>query len=334
MARVSHLSYKTRPNLNQKLFRVMADPHHSTNKASFVKLFRGDDVQRERIVQYVEKCHWLVYHATHVLKLHMLSDPDLTRGLRTDLIEHTLYLLNGPYNTKSVTKRASLDEIRPTVKLYEKHVTGYTPIALDSAQQTIHYLTAMLNANITVNIQSHFCRKILGFINRRLDVKGAKKSLKLLPDSNAPLRDYNSRLRHVKAFILLDSDLPGDMTLSDDEEILRAEISSILPYDTRQDNSLAYNVAADAKMFFASYCRLSNFYEAYRYPQFSAIPCKALNHAPIDTKILCKLIYKDHLLVKDMVAQKSLLWYELFDVDNKAFRPRGNLTFNGRTARR
>lgn len=127
-------------------------------------------------------------------------------------------------------------------------------------------------------------------------------------------------------------DLADELQLTDEEEILRYEIQSILPYDEPQWDILAYLVACKPEKFITAYCRLSSYMEEYEYPQFSALPLRrshVLSHAPIDTKILCTHIYEDSSLIKTMADNKRLLWARIFDLNNKAFKSRSGVQFNG-----
>jgi hypothetical protein len=304
--------------------------HHTTNKAPFNELFRGGPEERQALFDYVDDCHWLVYHTTHVLKLLLLKDASLRSNVTISLIPNIMYLLNGPYTPRSIIKRQTLVPIRETIEDYREHVPQCKPIGLSSVQQTIHYLSTTIKTNITVNVQSHFVCKLLAFIHRRLQVREARKKLK--GDKEA-LKNYNTRLRLLRDALILDTDVPTDLDLTDDEHILLEEVRDILPYTETQKESLAYNVASNADRFFPSYCRLSSAYEAYGYPQFSAIPLrrgKAVNFAPIDTKILCTHIYKTPSLIRNMMSEKHMLWNDMIDLEHKACRPRRNMSFNGR----
>ncbi|MES2873330.1 MAG: hypothetical protein V4708_06375, partial [Bacteroidota bacterium] len=304
--------------------------HHTTNKAPFNELFRGGPEERQALLDYVDDCHWLVYHTTHVLKLYLLKDASLRSNVTISLIPNVMYLLNGTYTPRSTVKRQTLTPIIEIIQEYRKHVPQCKPIGLSAVQQTIHYLSTTIKTNITVNVQSHFCRKLYAFIHRRLRVRETKKALK---DNKDTYKAYITRLRLVRDALILDTDLSIDLEFTDDEHILFDEIRAILPYTEPQKESLAYNVAANADRFFPSYCRLSSAYEAYGYPQFSAIPIrrgKTLNFAPIDTKILCTHVYKTPSLIRNMMSEKHMLWNDMIDLEHKACRPRGNKSFNGR----
>lgn len=67
------------------------------------------------------------------------------------------------------------------------------------AQQTVHYLATGIYTNMVVNVQSHFAKMLLKYINKRLDVKSRVSELKLAGDPES-LRDFYSRIRKLKDY--------------------------------------------------------------------------------------------------------------------------------------
>lgn len=308
------------------------EPLNSCNKTSFARVFCGEDIHVQRLQTYIQQCHNLSFHATHVLKLYAIQHDAFETNFTKKIIVQTLHLLNDDYRPRNTQDIETANMMREAVQSYRQHVSNCTPIGMKYVQQTIHYLGAGIYTNMVVNVQSHFTKMLLKYINKRLDVRSRISQLKV---ANIGTSEFYSRVRKLKEIFTLapgSDTLLDEFPLSDEEEILRYEILSVLPYGEPQDNVLAYVVASKPDMFVSSYCRLSSYMEAYGYPQFSALPLRrshVLSHAPIDTKILCTQIYKESSLIKGMMENKEALWSKIFNLKNKAFKSRSGFLFNG-----
>lgn len=313
------------------------DKLNSCNKSSFARVFCGEDIHLQHLQKYITQCHYLSFHASHVLKLHALRQEAYDVAFTKKLVEQTLYLLNDDFRPRNVQDATTTDQMKDVVQAYREHVPSCVPIGMRNVQQTIHYLATSLYTNMTVNVQCHFTKMLLKYINLRLDTRGQMSRLKAEIPANGrePLLSFYLRLRTLRDIFTLAPGCDGllsEIELSEEEEILRCEVQSILPYDKPQSESLAYTVVCKPERFISAYCRISSYMEAYGYPQFSALPLRRshiASHAPIDTKILCTQILRDSSLVKTMTDNKHTLWSRVFKLHDKAFKPRSGLHFSG-----
>lgn len=312
----------------------MEDRHtHTTRKTSLRKVFDLEGEHHQRLVQYISDCHWMVFHATHVLKLYVLRHANFDAPIDIILIRDILYLVNGEYRPRAEERRTALAQLAPLLTEYRTHVPSATPIGMKSPQQTIHYLATAMLTNLIVNVQEHFNHMLLKFINRRLGVREEVRRLKEFPDAKERIRDYYKHIRQIKSLVTMAPDADMNIVLTELEQTLQRDVLAILPATYDLPEGLAYNVVAKPIVFIAPHCRLARAMEQYEIPQCSALPLrrsKILSHAPIDTKILCTHIFKDYTLIRNLAENKSELWRRLFKLDNKAFKDTSTFTFSGR----
>ncbi|KND02386.1 uncharacterized protein SPPG_02855 [Spizellomyces punctatus DAOM BR117] len=180
--------------------------------------------------------------------------------------------------------------------------------------------------NLKVNVQEHFMQMLLRYINLRLDVKGQKQRLPLKSDAR---KAFFTRLRYLKSVFLFDT-VPELLDLTPLESEVLEEIWSLdLPFLV--DNPLAFAVVVDPMSFFPAYCRLSSLYEKHGFRRFSAIPLRRSliqSHIRIDTVILHQHILCITRQEAEAVAKVDL-WLRVCNLQNKAFRSRHGMCFEG-----
>ncbi|KNC99535.1 uncharacterized protein SPPG_04925 [Spizellomyces punctatus DAOM BR117] len=181
--------------------------------------------------------------------------------------------------------------------------------------------------NLKVNVQEHFMMMLLRYINLRLDVKRQKQRLPLKSDAR---NAFFARLRYLKSIFLFDIVPESLDDLTAEESELLEEIWS-LSIPLSDDQPLAYSVAVDPLAFFPAYCKLSRLYEHHGFRRFSAIPLRRSliqSHVRIDTIILYS-----HLLCitrrEAETVEKVDLWLRVCNLQNKAFRSRRGMCFEG-----
>ncbi|KNC96371.1 hypothetical protein, variant [Spizellomyces punctatus DAOM BR117] len=313
------------PKKKQKLERLekLDKPTlHTCNKTSFAKAFLPNETYRQRLLDYIAIIHQLASHASHALKFYTLSAPSFT--VNEETIEAILYLLNKgeAWHPRKEAKKAWRDCLLPYVQRYCQ-IVGFVHPNLRGEQQSVNYLTVSMMTNLKVNVQEHFMQMLLRYINLRLDVKGRKG-----PPKSEARKAFFARLRYLKSIFLFDivPESLDDLTAKESE--LLEEMWSFIPLS---DQQLAYSVAVDPLAFFPAYCKLSGLYERHGFRRFSAIPLRRSliqSHIRIDTVIL----YAHILCITRQEAEaveKVDLWLRVCNLQNKAFRSRRRMWFEG-----
>ncbi|KND03709.1 uncharacterized protein SPPG_08912 [Spizellomyces punctatus DAOM BR117] len=296
---------------------------HTCNKTSFAKAFLPNDIYCQRLLDYIAIIHQLADHASHALKFYILSAPTFPT-VNEDTIEAILYLLNKgeAWHPRKEAKKAWRDCLLPYVQRYCQ-IVGFVHPNLRGEQQSVNYLTVSMMTNLKVNVQEHFMQMLLRYINLRLDVKGRKG-----PPKSEARKAFFARLRYLKSIFLFDivPESLDDLTAKESE--LLEEMWSFIPLS---DQPFAYSVAVDPLAFFPAYCKLSGLYERHGFRRFSAIPLhRSLiqSHIRIDTLIL----YAHILCITRREAEaveKVDLWLRICNLQNKAFRSRHGMCFEG-----
>ncbi|KNC99339.1 uncharacterized protein SPPG_09290 [Spizellomyces punctatus DAOM BR117] len=226
-----------------------------------------------------------------------------------------------------MAKKDCRDILVPHIDRY-CNVVGFTRPNLKYDQQSINYLTTSVITNIKVNVQEHFVKMLVRFINYRLDVKNQQKRL-----LGAERMSFFARLRYLKQLFLLD-DIPqtDDLDLSNLESALLEDIWNILlDRVIGKEGKLAYLVACDPLSFFPSHCALSRLFERCGLPLFNAIPLRRSfiqSHVRIDTMILYQHVLKVSWREYDSV-DKMDLWLRVCNLGSKAFTTRSGMAFDG-----
>jgi hypothetical protein len=142
--------------------------YHSCNKTSLDKVLLNSDLYRSRLMEYIRQVHALAEHGTHALKLYLLRNPSPV-PITEQHVEACLYLLNkgSEWKPRSAAKQALKAQLLPHIDFYCE-VAGFQHVRLSHDQQTINYLTTSIVTNLTVNVQEHFIKMVLRYINLRM----------------------------------------------------------------------------------------------------------------------------------------------------------------------
>ena len=299
---------------------------HTCNKTSFKKAFLPIESYRRRLLDYIGIVHELADHASHALKFYILSAPSLP-VISEETIEAILYLLNkgGAWQPRSTDKITHRERLSPYIERYCQ-IVGFEHPNLRSEQQSINYIKASMITNLKVNVQEHFVKMLLRYINLRFDVKGKKRL-------NKDERDmFFSRLRYFKSILLFDV-VPESLDMNALESDVLEEIwELILQHVAGKEEPLPYQVVADPLSFFPTYCKLSRLYEQHGFRQFSAVPLRrslVQSHVRIDTVILYTHILCITRREAETAVDKDDLWLRVCNLRTKAFRSRHGMTFEG-----
>jgi hypothetical protein len=146
----------------------MTPNYHSCNKTSLEKVLLNSDLYRSRLVEYIRQVHALAEHGTHALKLYLIRNRSLV-PISEKHVEACLYLLNkgNDWKPRSAEKRALKADLLPHIEFYCQ-VADFQHIRLSHDQQAINYLTTSIVTNLNVNVQEHFLKMLLRYINLRM----------------------------------------------------------------------------------------------------------------------------------------------------------------------
>ena len=305
--------------------KVEVQPSHSCNKTSLQKVLVENVEYKERLIRYIRTIHNLSSHATFAFKLYILSKSTFPTVCK-ETFECLLYLLNKgeKWKPRSTLKQSIKNDLSSVVRDY-CGIVGFVHPKLGGDQQSINYLTESMFTNLKVNVQEHFCKMLLRYINLRLDLKNIRKSIQSEEKSR-----FLSRARKLKSAIMQDPTSQPMTDLNALELEIWKEIQTLQIPNISRD-SLFYQVVADPLLFFPSYCRLSQLYEKHNYTQFNAIPLRRSliqSHVRIDTKILCTHILCITQTQANAELDKDLLWERVFNLRRKAFRIRNGMRFS------
>ncbi|KAJ3213248.1 hypothetical protein HK099_007506 [Clydaea vesicula] len=244
-------------------------------------------------------------------------------------VEVVLYLLNkGTAWRPQSQQKLRLKELLLPYVVQHCEITEFQYPVSQKEQQSINYLKASMITSIKINVQEHFMKMLLRYINFRMDIKGNKRNL--FPNE---FKNFCARLKFVKSILLLE-EIPESLDdLNELESELLEEIWSLLIPYTEANSLIPYLVACDPLSFFPTYCALSLLYEQHGLKQFSAVPLRhSINQSlvRIDTVILYSHILE---LTRKETEEKVDMKYELssqvFNLNNKAFQSRSGLSFEG-----
>ncbi len=222
---------------------------HTCRKTSFDKVVHQE--YKDTITAYIKSIHLLGSHATFFIKYYMtweFHNNNKFPMIDSDCIEAVLYLLNKPdrWNPKNIKKAAWKEILYPLVRDYCA-LMDFNPLTIEPYdQQPINYLTTALLTNLKVNVQEHFMKMLLKFINCRFEIRqnrGKPSFTELLEKS-----------KKVKDWICSENMDPTRQPLG--IETLTDELKSLnLPFDGKND--LPYLVKKDPLLFLPSYCVLN-----------------------------------------------------------------------------
>lgn len=284
---------------------------HSINKTS-LKSIVTDDRYLEAFNKLAIDVSRLRRHALYFFKFCFLDIRDLE--VSQVLIESILYLCNNgrDWNPKDVKKLALKDRL---LSLFDRYCTvaKYTPTLIKNVQQIINYLKITIITNMKVNIKQHFFKKLMQYVNLRLDVKSLKKrkqkdALKMISDFKESLIDG-----------VLDATKIDTLNPTLIKELQRLQI-----FPSR--HPIPLSIARDSLAHMRAYLELSRLFEEQDYKPFQAIPLQTSyipGHFQIDTVILY-----NHILEKPRKLKRNErdeIWSRVFNLQHGAFNGRSNM---------
>ncbi|KAI9093032.1 hypothetical protein DFS34DRAFT_269531 [Phlyctochytrium arcticum] len=172
----------------------MSAQTHATTKCYLSSILKKEF--KEPIAAHIRTVHHLAQHTTFFLKYWLshfngLDFPAITK----EHIYMAFVLLNkGPSQRLGPASLALQDLLWPFVEGYCS-IFNFAHPHLRHDQQTSHYVGDSILTNLRVNVQEHFVRMYLRYINTRLGVKAAIRILKGLPDWKEQVKQYCAHLR-------------------------------------------------------------------------------------------------------------------------------------------